>query len=79
MTIATLTGENGILNQAGKAKEQTEKADIIERAKIEIVGVQSENNGELPKEEAILKTLKMIQERMVGVQWLIVNDKWLMK
>ncbi|MFZ1573068.1 MAG: nucleotidyl transferase AbiEii/AbiGii toxin family protein [Candidatus Kapaibacterium sp.] len=33
--------------------------------------------GELPKEEAILKTLKMIQERMVGVQWLIVNDKWL--
>jgi hypothetical protein len=24
-----------------------------------------------------LKTLKMIQERMVGVQWLIVNDKWL--
>jgi hypothetical protein len=35
--------------------------------------------GELPKEEAILKTLKMIQERMVGVQWLIVNDKWLMK
>jgi hypothetical protein len=33
--------------------------------------------GELPKEEAILKTLKMIQERMVGVQWLIVNDKWI--
>ena len=33
--------------------------------------------GELPKEEAILKTLQMIQERMVGVQWLIVNDKWL--
>lgn len=51
VTIATLTGENGILNQAGKAKEQTEKADIIERAKIEIVGVQSENNGELPKED----------------------------
>ena len=51
VTIATLTGDNGILNQAGKAKEQTEKADIIERAKIEIVGVQSENNGELPKED----------------------------
>ncbi|MBK9734492.1 MAG: nucleotidyl transferase AbiEii/AbiGii toxin family protein [Saprospiraceae bacterium] len=33
--------------------------------------------GELPKEEAILETLKMIQERMVGVQWLIVNDKWI--
>ena len=51
VTIATLTGDNGILTQAGNAKEQTEKADIIERAKIEIVGVQSENNGELPKED----------------------------
>lgn len=35
--------------------------------------------GELPKEEAILKTLKMIQERLLSVQWLIVNDKWLMR
>jgi hypothetical protein len=35
--------------------------------------------GELPKEEAILKTLKMIQERLLNVQWLIVNDKWLMR
>ena len=51
VTIATLTGDNGILTQAGNAKEQTEKADIIERAKIEIVGVQPENNGELPKED----------------------------
>ncbi len=51
VTIATLTGDNGILTQAGNAKEQTEKADIIERAKTEIVGVQSENNGELPKED----------------------------
>jgi type II secretory pathway pseudopilin PulG len=51
VTIATLTGDNGILTQAGNAKEQTEKADIIERAKVEIVGVQSENNGELPKED----------------------------
>ncbi len=29
--------------------------------------------GELPKDEDVLKTLKMIQERMVNVQWLIVN------
>lgn len=34
--------------------------------------------GELPKEEAILETLKMISDRMVNVQWLIVNDKLLM-
>jgi len=35
--------------------------------------------GELPKEEAILETLKMIRDRMVNVQWLIVSDKFLMK
>lgn len=35
--------------------------------------------GELPKEEAILETLKKIQERLLSVQWLIVNDKWLMR
>jgi hypothetical protein len=35
--------------------------------------------GELPKEEAILETLKMIHDRIVNVQWLIVNDKRLMK
>jgi hypothetical protein len=27
--------------------------------------------GELPKEEAVLKTLKMIRERMMSIQWLI--------
>ncbi|HBK82059.1 MAG TPA: hypothetical protein DDZ41_00420 [Flavobacterium sp.] len=35
--------------------------------------------GELPKEEATLKTLKMIQERLKTIEWLIVNDKWLMR
>lgn len=35
--------------------------------------------GELPKEEAVLETLKMIRDRMVNVQWLIVNDKLLMR
>lgn len=35
--------------------------------------------GALPKEEAVLKTLKMIQERLKTIEWLIVNDKWLMK
>ena len=35
--------------------------------------------GALPKEEAVLKTLKMIQERLKTIKWLIVNDKWLMR
>ena len=35
--------------------------------------------GELPKEEDILNTLKMIQERLKAVKWSIVNDNWLMR
>ncbi len=45
VSIATLTGENGILTQATRAKEQTEIADIIERAKIDILGVQVEKKS----------------------------------
>jgi hypothetical protein len=35
--------------------------------------------GDLPKEEDIFSTLKMIQERLKSVKWSIVNDKWLMR
>ena len=38
VTIATLTGENGILNQAGKAKEKTQEAEAIERVALEVQG-----------------------------------------
>ena len=34
----TLTGENGILNQAGKAKEKTQEAEAIERVALEVQG-----------------------------------------
>ena len=51
VTIATLTGDNGILNQAGNTKKASDVAEVIERAKIDIVGVQAEKEGELPKED----------------------------
>ena len=38
VTIATLTGENGILNQAGKAKDKTTEAESIERVQVEVAG-----------------------------------------
>lgn len=31
--------------------------------------------GELPHEEAVLETLKMIRDRMISVQWLLVSEK----
>lgn len=38
VSIATLTGENGILTQAGKAKEETGRATAIEKVQVEVLG-----------------------------------------
>lgn len=38
VTIATLTGDNGILTQANKAKEKTEEASAEEKVKLEVAG-----------------------------------------
>lgn len=51
VTIATLTGENGILTQARNAREKTEIAEIIEKAKLDILAVQTENNGEITEDQ----------------------------
>ena len=41
VSIATLTGENGILTQARIAKEKTDIANVIEQAKTDILGIQT--------------------------------------
>lgn len=38
VTITTLTGDNGILTQASKAKDTTAEAEAIERVKVEVAG-----------------------------------------
>lgn len=53
ISIASLNRENGILNQTNSGKEKTEKAEIIERAQIDILGFQAENNGRLSKNQLI--------------------------
>ena len=40
-----LTGENGILSQAQNAKEETEKARVIEQARTDILGKQTETGS----------------------------------
>lgn len=52
VTIATLTGDNGILNQAGNAKEQTEisnEKEVIEMATVQAMG--KNKYGELEEGE----------------------------
>ena len=58
VTIATLTGDNGILNQAGKAKDKTTEAEAIERVKVEVAGSYG-IDGTIDKEQ-LNKNLKNI-------------------
>lgn len=51
ITISALTGGNGILFQAGTAKEKQELAEIIENIRIDIAGVQTENEGSISEKE----------------------------
>ena len=54
VTIATLTGENGILTRANDAKEQTEIADVKERVQTDILGAQAENkSGDITKKQLV--------------------------
>ncbi len=47
VTIAALTGDNGILTKAASAKEKTERAEVIENAKLDILAIQSDKEGKL--------------------------------
>ena len=58
VTIATLTGDNGILNQAGKAKYKTTEAESIERVQVEVAGSYG-IDGTIDKEQ-LNKNLKNI-------------------
>ena len=51
VSIAMLTGNNGILTQAQNAKKETETASVIEQAKTDVLGIQAENGGEIDKDE----------------------------
>ena len=48
VSIAMLTGENGILTQA-----QTAKESVIEQAKTDILGIQAGNDGEIDKDQFV--------------------------
>ena len=76
VTIATLSGDNGILKNAAKAKEETEKAEIIEQIRLDIYGEISNNKGkELTKQEIenIAKKYGKIEEKNFSSKILKTN------
>ena len=51
VSIAMLTGDNGVLTKAVEAKEKTQKADLIERLQTDLLGMQIENMEGITKKE----------------------------
>ena len=45
ISITMLAGDNSILKRAVDAKERTERAEIIESAKTDVLGQIAENKG----------------------------------
>ena len=58
VSINLLTGQNGLINRAKDFKIQTEIASIKEQIQIDIIGKQSENNGNISED-----SLKEILEK----------------
>ena len=51
ITILAISGENGIIQRAVEAREETEKAEIIEQIQLDIADKQIENLGRINEEE----------------------------
>ncbi len=47
VAIAILTGDNGVLTKAASAKDKTERAEVIENAKLDILAIHSDKEGKL--------------------------------
>ena len=62
VTIAFLTGENGILNKASTAAETTKKANAKERLKVELMAIQTEELAD--GKEANLSSLDTNKEQL---------------
>ena len=45
VTIATLTGDNGILTKATEAKDKTEEGEEEEKVKLSVAGALAKDNG----------------------------------
>ena len=62
ISIAMLSGNNGILQRATDAKTETEKAQIIENAQTDILGQQTENeSASITKEQLVAILNKYFQ------------------
>ena len=72
VTIATLTGDNGLLQKATNAKEANEEATALEKIKVEVAGSYG-LDGKIDKEQ-LNKNLKRINGLTYKDSEIVLND-----
>ena len=75
VSISMLTGSNGILTQAQNAKEQTEKASLIEQAQTDLLGKQAENSSGNVTSEALKEVLDKYFSDVPGADEITVETE----
>ena len=58
ISIQMLTGDNGILQRAGDTKVKTERAEVVENARMDVLTVITDNKGENPEEGQLIDVFK---------------------
>ena len=72
VTIAALSGDNGILTRAKEAKEKTEKENIIEKVNLAIMTATTEGTGTIDRS----KLRKELEKNEIKVETVESNLPW---
>ena len=76
VSIAMLTGDNGLLTQAAKAKEATEKAQKEEQAQLADLNSYIENNGESIYDTTTGANNPVLTSGMIPIKYDTEKGKW---
>ena len=75
ISIAMLTGENGILTKADSAQKETKRQEIIERAKLDILEYEAGNEGKITDKEVKVIIAKYDKDYTEGSEFVFKTNE----
>ena len=77
VTIVSITGNNGLLERAQRARDETDKYNVIEQAKIEIFGLTLDNLDDSITKAQLKEVLDKYFDEVPSVEELPSGDELL--
>ena len=74
VSIATLTGENGVLTKANNAQKEADIAETKEQIKIELMGIYDDQNTDYTNQD-VVNAIKKVTEKEVSENTAIIQSK----